>query len=489
MRATTDDLNVWIYGQDTPHDTQLRFLRSGAKRKVYIGPFGSGKTRTLYMQAAILSHMFPDNCGLIGRYTYPELRDTTRKQFMEYADPELVDESNTSIPDTGDGQIAWKCGGVTLFRNLDRPEKFGSLALGYAGIDEIAECPSSVFDHLDGRVGRHWSARGRTPDTWPYSPVFGAGNPGGRDWIWKLFFSPQHDQREFAGFQPQPRENEQFLPPGYYDNLARGKAEWWIRRFIQGDMRALEGLVWPQYVEELSVVRDFPLPKAWRRVVGLDHGRRNPTAATWIVTDTDGNLIVYREYQIAGPSVAEHARAIRTRDKGETIERRVADPSMFNKTQSRGDKWYSVADEYREWGLDLEPGDNAMKPSLDRVGTLLWPDPQHAFPQWHPKAGQKGAPRLYFFRSCEQTISQVSAWRFKDFRGDGMGLREEPVDVDDHLCDCIRYVAMSFPEASEAVKVPRIPDRDEWSLLRQKRLSKQIFKRAQEGERREPDYA
>jgi len=44
-------------------------------------------------------------------------------------------------------------------------------------------------------------------------------------------------------------------------------------------MHALEGLVWPQFDSTLSVVKSFPIPRAWYRYQGVDHGRRNPTAA------------------------------------------------------------------------------------------------------------------------------------------------------------------------------------------------------------------
>jgi len=115
---------------------------------------------------------------------------------------------------------------------------------------------------------------------------------------------------------------------------------------------------------------------------------------------------------------------------------------------SVGGKWHSVQAEYDAYGIFLQKGDNAMDASLSRCSMLLWQDPNHRYPAWHPLAGQKGSPRVFFFKSCERSIEEVSSWKFKEFRGYGLGLREAPVDVDDHLCDCFRYVAMSFPEPS-----------------------------------------
>lgn len=363
-----------------------------------------------------------------------------------------------------------------LFRHLDTMSdmEFGSLDLGYAAIDEITETPERSFLMLEGRVGRHWQAAKVPPDRWPYSPLFGGGNPAGHDWVWKKFFDPARTEQErgmYAGFQPEARENQANLPPGYYDSLMAGKPDWWVRRYIRGELNALEGLVWPNYDDELHVVLDFPVPKEWLRYTGHDHGRRNPTACLWTAVDYDGFIVIYREYEVAGPTPPEHAITIlgteqRHRDQ---IAERYADPSMFSKTiPGTAGKWHSVADEYETCGLVFMPGNNEMQPTLDRVGALLWADPKRAFPDWHPRAGQMGSPRLFFFASCRKTTEAVSSWRYKDHRGAGLGLREEPVDVNDHLPDCLRYVCTAFPEAPARPHPKREPTIGEWQSRRMK---------------------
>lgn len=433
----------------------------------------------------LLSHFYWPNNGMVARQTYPELRDTTRRRFMEVADKRLI--KTASIPEKGDGYVEWHTGGRTIFRHLDAMSEmeFGSLDLGYCAIDEITETSERIFNMLEARVGRHWKKASLPGGVFPYSPIFGAGNPNGRDWVWRLFFKPGRtveDQQMFAGFQPQPRENAHHLPPDYYENLARGKAKWWIDRFLRGDMRTLEGLVWPQWEDDANIIRPFPIPGNWRRVMALDHGRRNPTACLWTAIDYDGNLISYREYQVAGPTAAEHAQEILKLDRREVIEFRKADPSIFAKTQSRGDKWHSIAEEYAEYGLELEPGDNAMQASLERVGLLLWQDPSHQYPAWHPKAGRPGSPRWFFFDTLELTTEAMSSWKFKEFKQPGLGLREEPVDVNDHLCDCARYTATAFPEPSREAKPRRDPTPAEWQVKRKREIGRVIREQAKDPE-------
>src|SRR6266850_1812638 len=459
--------------------TQTKFLQSNAQFKDYQGPFGSGKTEVLVWQAIILCTQIPNNRGLIGRFSYPELRDTTRKRFMEICPEALV--KNARIPETGDGYVEFITNSVVLFRNLDNAEKYGSLSLGFFGIDEGSESPESVWNYLDGRVGRHWNDLRIPKDRHPYSPGYTVGNPGGRDWRWKRFHSDKRLEG-YLGFTPMPRENEANLPPNYYERLSRGKPAWWVARYVLGKMGAMQGLVWPVWDDTLHIVRPFPIPRHWRRLTGHDHGKNNPTACLWTAVDLDGNLISFREYESSGPTIKEHVKHILAMERrhGDQIERRLADPSMFTRMVSvdrggqAGDKWWSVALEYEQNGLDLEPGDNAMLASLERVNALLWPDPGHRFPVWHPRAGQLGSPHWFFFDSLERTAECMSKWRFKEHATEALGLREEPVDVDDHLPDCARYISTAFVEPSVDHRPKPEPTHREWQVERKKRIGREI---------------
>lgn len=495
--AAGDSFDINLLLGKRPLPTQLAFLRSPAKFKDYQGPFGSGKTEVLIWQALILSVRIPNNRGLIGRYSYNELRDTTRKRFIELTPPALI--KSASIPERGDGYIEWVMGGETLFRNLDNEQKYGSLSIGYFGLDEGSECPEKVWNYLEGRVGRHWNDLGIPAHQHPYSPGFTVGNPGGRDWRWKRFHNPVRsaDLKElYRGFTPQARENEANLPAGYYDRLARGKPAWWVGRYILGKMGALQGLVWPVWDDALHLVKPFPINRNWSRRTGHDHGRANPTACLWCAIDFDGNLIFYREYELAGPTIREHVRHIMREEQRahEAPERRIADPSMFNRMVSvdkggqAGDKWHSVSQEYEDCGLSpgLEPGDNAMAASLERCAMLLWPDPSHKFPAWHPRAGQHGSPRVFFFDTLERTAECCSKWKFKEpTDADVQPQTEKPVDIEDHLPDCFRYVAMSFPEASVDERAKPEPTHRDWQIERKKAIGRQIRREVREEQERD----
>jgi len=193
----------------------------------------------------------------------------------------------------------------------------------------------------------------------------------------------------------------------------------------------------------------------------------------------------------------EHCkRFLRLEKDDPPLTRRLADPSMFNRTMTdpNSSEWHSVAEEYNACGLELDRADNAMQASLVRIDMLLWPDPDHAYPAWHPRAGRKGSPRLFFFDTCERTIERVSSWKFKEYASDSLGLREEPEEFEDHLPDCLRYVATSFPEVSMPVKPKQIePTRGEWQRAHLRDLVRHYQRAAAAenqfvGPMKEPDY-
>src|SRR2546422_460497 len=82
-----------------------------------------------------------------------------------------------------------------------------------------------------------------------------------------------------------------------------------------------------------------------------------------------------------------------------------------------------------------------------------------------PCSGQSGSPRLFFFNTLERTAECCSSWRFPDVRETGvLAPSEKPIERNDHLPDCLRYIATSFPEPSIAEKVRREPTAADWQI-------------------------
>ena len=72
--------------------------------------------------------------------------------------------------------------------------------------------------------------------------------------------------------------------------------EIWINRYLYGSWDAFEGQIHPDFEPSIHVKNHFTVVPEWRRFIGIDHGRTNPTAVLWGAVDQDDILYIYREH-------------------------------------------------------------------------------------------------------------------------------------------------------------------------------------------------
>ena len=139
--------------QIEPTPKQIEFITSTAKFSCFSGGFGSGKTVAGCLRALLLSS-FPGSFGLIGRLTYPELRDTTRKTFFEICPPEYYDEAHGGQWKPSENYLRLVNGSEIIFRHLDNvsEKELLSLNLGWFFIDQAEEVGGNVFQILQSRL-------------------------------------------------------------------------------------------------------------------------------------------------------------------------------------------------------------------------------------------------------------------------------------------------------------------------------------------------
>jgi hypothetical protein len=82
--------------------------------------------------------------------------------------------------------------------------------------------------------------------------------------------------------------------------------------------------------------------------------------------------------------------------------------------------------------LECAPAQNEVDVGIERVRSYL------------KKSYKEGKPCLRFFRTLTKTLEELSNYRWApDDRGSKRNaVAERPIKRDDHLCDCLRYLAM-----------------------------------------------
>lgn len=414
-----------------PLPKQREFHETSAKYKCYMGGFGSGKTYALVMEALMLSMEFENNYGLIGRFTYRELWDTTMRDFFEVCPDFLIRDYKKT-----EHKLTLINGSVIIFRHLEEPDKLKSLNLGWFGIDEMTEVPEDVFDMLRSRLRKTNVGR---------RIGFGSTNPEGTDWVWRRFFKTHKNNPNYHIVVAPTTENIH-LPDDYVDDLTEGMPDYWVKRYIHGDPTAFAGQIIRHYDDKVHAIEPFEVPADWARKVVLDHGTNNPTAVEWFATNPEGFHFIYKEHYRAQQTIEWHAEQIIKINESDNVDEWLADPAIFNKTlQDPKRGIHSVAERYSEFNIHFSPGDNDVKAGIQALVDAFKIHEKLI----NPVTGKPGSPRIFIFKSCEYARFEIPQYRWKDFRvrGRPKNLPEEPEKSNDHTVDDIRYFLMSKPKA------------------------------------------
>ena len=212
---------------------------------------------------------------------------------------------------------------------------------------------------------------------------------------------------------------------------------------IMGLFVALEGLVYPMFRENVHVIDDFEIRKAWHKVVVADIHLNKPAAIGWYAWSPGGVCYKYREMEwepnVGG--IPDLAKKIRILSGGEHIEDWIMDESMGGapdqeKINVFGEK--TVITQLNDCKLPFigtnQAGGKAVEAGILKLREFLRPNPS------------SGLCRFYVFASCPLTIKQYMTYQFKKKTLiDEESYRERLRNIDDDHVTDDRYAIASEP--------------------------------------------
>ena len=250
----------------------------------YFGPLGCGKTTAGAMKAWAYGQDFPGARIAVIRDTWPNLRDTTQKTFLEWFPEGVVGHyhhtSKTYFLKTPSGKPI-----EILFRAMDDKKDISnvlSLDLAAAWIDEpqggLALRGESLTSEpgIDHELFLSVLARCGRQTGYPGMCWLTGNPPASSHWIGREFgykgsgapTNPNPEYRLYLGDQATNRQN---LPVGYYERLERlfGVGTPMARRFLKGEWIEFAQLNpfqagWIHYWEERPKLEDL------YTVIGVD---------------------------------------------------------------------------------------------------------------------------------------------------------------------------------------------------------------------------
>jgi len=388
---------------------QIKFVGSAEQFPAYVGGVGTGKSTSLISKALFHSQESPDNLGVIVRRQFTDLRNSTIKDFESYTGLKVNESTHEcKLPN----------GSVILFVHGDVLDTLKNINCGWFGMEQAEEFPDdTAFQFLKMRLRRKVAFR----------TGFVIANANGHNWIWRIW-KKDGAPKNHELIEATTLDFADIHAPDYIENL-KTLPDKLYRRYVLNSWEEAEGLVYDEWQESLHVIEPIDIPDTWEHGFVLDHGFRNPTAVMFYAIDFDGNVYIYDEHYEREKPLSYHSDIIKGKTK---VSTGYADPSIFNKTQAKGNYIFSIADEYNEFGITLIPSLREEETARIARGNEFLK-----------------SCRVKVFRTCSNFIHEIGNWKWEAPKsGNTLNLKERPQDKDNHLMDCFGYLLCSRFNAS-----------------------------------------
>lgn len=229
-------------------------------------------------------------------------------------------------------------------------------------------------------------------------------------------------------------DDNPFLSPDYIEMLkASTPSGMFYDRKIKGLWVAAEGVVYEEFNRNIHVIEPFKPKPEWKRYRGIDYGYENPFVCLWACINPDGQLVIYDEHYESHMLIGEHARIIKS--KTESFYDKDGKPVKPVSYETVADHDAQDNAEMRNHGVYTINANKEVIRGIEKVAERL-------------KVRPNGRPGMLITSNCVNTIRELSAYSWNE-RKDGRPVKEEPKKVNDHTCDCLRYLVMHVDGKSQ----------------------------------------
>ena len=429
---------AYINYEPLPHQKDVH--NSKSKVKLLLGGMGSAKTNCGVMEIIRHALSTPNGNTLLLAQTLKQLSSAILPVFDTYLPRKFVQkwtDTKTEI------KIVLTNGHILEGFASDDEEKFRSKNITAFYIEEASGIKPSIYKECLRRLrNKHGIVNGH-----PHYVGVVASNPA-QGFIRDLLFTASHiygsesikstvamykdriknPNPDLSAFLSSSRDNP-YLPEGFIQSVMNSLTPQEQRLYIDCIIEYAEGAVYPDILTML--VDDFKIPDDWERWVAHDPGVRDPAAILLAAVDPNTKTVYfYREFYKTDQVIAQVAQNFKlmTTDIPQGLLRTpLIDPSANKRNQIDG-RTYKMQMQV-EYGIVFKEANNAIEPGIQKVKNMMYFN------------------KIKFFRSLTNTIWEGCEYRYPTAkeRGDRHNLGDIPVDKNNHLMDCMRYIIQALP--------------------------------------------
>lgn len=353
-----------------------------------------GKTFTGALWSRTESDKNPNGTGLICAPTYKILQQSTLPKFFE------INQDLQKYYKKGDSVIEVPNRGKIYIRSTENPNTLEGMTLSWCWADEAGQMSVEAWINIQGRLS---ILQGR---------CFITTTPYYFNWLATDFLEQfRKNNPDYRVVQFTSVDNPYF-PKEEYERVKTVMDKRVFERRYMGLFTKMEGLVYDDFNYNLHTFLEAP--KTFNNIVaGIDWGYTAPASIT-IIGDVDGIFYEIDEFYGSKKTTAELveiAKNLRDRYKVNRFYADSAEPDRI--------------EEFRRSGLYVLEANKDIEFGTNKVRQLI-------------KEG-----RFKVGRNCKYTLDEIEHYHYPETK-EGQEEKEQPMKIDDHAMDSIRYALATF---------------------------------------------
>lgn len=295
-----------------------------------------------------------------------------------------------------------------IFRGLDDREKIKSSELNYAWMEEATEFEYEDYLQVKLRLRRTRSVAGKNKLVLTFNPI--------PSWIKDVLIDEKRES-DIEICQVTYRDNP-FLSQEYVKQLLElaNQDKMYYQIYAEGQFAIPEHIIYDNW----QVLDDAEFPQEFDEVIyGLDFGYNNPTALIEVGLKDDNVYVIRELYEkyLTNADLIERMKSF-VRFKNAVIYGDSAEPQRI--------------EELRRAGFNVVGADKSVRDGIDSLKRR----------------------KIYISKWCVETIKEIKLYSWKvDYRG---VVLDEPVKVNDHSMDALRYAVYTHTRSNKARPKVRI---------------------------------
>lgn len=429
-RAELPDGTIWE-SEYEPSIDQVKFHQARERFTLFGGSRGGGKTAAFIEDSLAFAIQNPGSPQGYARKDLKDLKDTIYPEFLKRVPEVLYAEKYGGQFHRSENWVRFFNGSVIRFFEMKDVHSQRSATIARWNLEEVHEIPNieNVVRELNGTL-RWTTGKGKCerPECYadaahsklkyedhalhPLRQIKMATNPTA-GWLKDKFYTPYKKGTLAYSYRYIPASV--FNNPGadvayraaLLDNPPR-----WVDNFVMGNWEAFENMAFPEFNQDLHVLRG-PIPyQQFRRVhAGVDYGsfgRANAhrSAISLHAELRDGRVLTFEEFSEAGAPSRTLFDWLAERTKRYNIETIWADASQNIANQEFANAGLPVRDAPRYQG--------AVKDGVNLWNRLM-------------KADATGRPQWQIHENCPNLIHGIEAYSV-DENGNFVKIEDDDVD-------------------------------------------------------------